>query len=123
MWRQRGGRCRPYGDERLRSGSFRSTASRSCIIDDPAMIEREPLLPPIRHERDLGRVVASLDLVTRDRHPVGDAHHMTARIATWIGIDADQRHGDRDETGFLRELARRGVFGHLAVIDESTWQR
>src|SRR6516162_3537161 len=95
----------------------------SSIGHDPGMIERQLERRPRLHPLCCRGIVASFRPRVQDARQEGHGTRMPARIAPWIGVDADERKPACLDPGLLHQLAPACVLDSLADVHEATWQR
>ncbi len=89
------------------------------------MVEGERFAPGSgeRHKRGGGRVVAGREATAGARHEVGRRAGGTARVATRVGVDADESDDGALEARLFPELAKHRCFRGLEALDEAAGER
>src|SRR5262249_29864518 len=99
-----------------------TTQLAPSVGHDPGMIKRQLQGRPMLHPLGSRGVAASLRARAHDARQEGHGTRMSARIASWIGVDADEPEPARLDPGFLQQLAPAGVLDGLADVHEAARQ-
>src|SRR5262245_4923495 len=89
------------------------------IGNDPGVVERQLQRRPTLHPFGSRGVVASLRHCAQNARQKRHGARVAARVAAWIGVDADELEPTRLDPGLLLELAPAGVLDGLADVHEA----